>query len=314
MRLSGLADLKRVYGTRLAELDLMVVRAHVGCRLPHAPSSTWYSYEDPFLLFKLAWGVRTMVEYDVSGISDLLEALPKIYGRTKAGKPKTVWFRGHASHAWHLEPSLSRQGKLEDELKLMKHFKQNAFQFLSAPPQSESEWIFLMQHYAIPTRLLDWTENPLVALYFACQDFPARRKPAAAVWCLYPQELNKISGVVLTPQDDIPAFGEEDELEDYLPSRVRIGNAQKTPLAIIAARRFDRVYAQKGVFTIQHREVHRLEELQDAAGEQPHLVKLKIPRNAVKRLTKEIALLGVNKLMIFPQLDNAAAHVMETLG
>jgi hypothetical protein len=271
----------------------------------------------PFLLFKVAKAgkrAQPMVEYDVSSISDLLQALPTLHGRTKAGKPKTVWFRGHANHTWHLEPSLSRQGKLEDELKLVKHFKQNAFQFLSAPPQTESEWIFLMQHYAIPTRLLDWTENPLVALYFACGDFQAKRKPAAAVWCLYPQELNKISGVVLTPQDDIPAFGEEDELEDYLPSRVRIGNAKKGPLAIIAARRFDRVYAQKGVFTIQHREVRRIEELQNDAGEQPHLVKLTIPRLAVKQLRKELALLGVNKLMIFPQLDNAAAQVMDTLA
>ena len=162
-----------------------------------------------------------------------------------------------------------------------------------------------------PTRL---DGESLSSAVLCLPGFSGEEETRSRSLVLVPARVNKISGVVLTPQDDIPAFGEEDELEDYLPSRVRIGNAQKTPLAIIAARRFDRVYAQKGVFTIQHREVHRLEELQDAAGEQPHLVKLKIPRDAVKRLTKEIALLGVNKLMIFPQLDNAAAHVMETLG
>ena len=90
----------------------------------------------------------------------------------------------------------------------MKQFKQNAFQFLSAPPKANLNGFFLMQHYAIPTRLLDWTENPLVGMYFALQDYDAKRKQAAALWCMYPQELNKIS--------------------------------EKYPLAIIAARRFDR--------------------------------------------------------------------------
>ena len=260
----------------------------------------------------VAWeGPHFMVEYDVGSVAELLETLPRIYGTPS--KPKTVWFRGQANHKWHLEPSLSRRRLVESELMLIKQFKQNAFQFLAIPPQSESEWIFLMQHYAIPTRLLDWTEHPLVGLYFAVEDYSAKRKPAAALWCLYPQELNKLSGVVLTPADDIPAFGDEKELNDYLPSGVRLGNSKKNPLAIIAARRFDRVYAQKGVFTIQHREVIRIEELKDGDGEQPHLVKIKIQRSHIGRLRKELALLGVNKLTIFPQLDNAASQVMEAI-
>jgi len=166
-------------------------------------------------------------EHSISSMADLLVVLPEIYK-----KSKTVWFRGHANHEWHLEPTLARRNRLGAELQLMKQFKQNAYQFLDRPPENEWEWIFLMQHYAIPTRLLDWTESPLVGLYFALLDgLAADKLPAAALWCLYPQRLNEISGIVLSPPDDIPAFGDEPELKDYLPSQVQLGNAKKNPLA-----------------------------------------------------------------------------------
>jgi hypothetical protein len=242
-------------------------------------------------------------EHEIASITDLLNVLPKI----QKGH-KTVWYRGHANHEWHLEPSLSRCNRLGAELQLIKQFKQNAFQFLQRPPENEWEWIFLMQHYAVPTRLLDWTENPLIGLYFAVESDSQPRKPAA-LWCLYPQKLNEISGIVLEPADDIPAFGDETELNDYLPSQVQTGNSKKNPLAIVAPRRFDRVYAQRGVFTILHRQNVRINELKDDKGNQPHLVKLKIPSKAVSQLRRELALLQVNKLTVFPQLENVAAQI-----
>ena len=69
-------------------------------------------------------------------------------------------------------------------MQLIKRFKQNAFQFLDLVPKDEWEWIFLMQHYRVPTRLLDWTESPLIGLYFAVSDKAVKRvQTAAALWC-----------------------------------------------------------------------------------------------------------------------------------
>ena len=91
-------------------------------------------------------GIR---EYSISSLADLLERLPSLHVADK-----TVWFRGHAEERWHLEPSLSRRNKLNCEMQLIKRFKQDAIQFLDRVPDHEYEWIFLMQHYRVPTRLL----------------------------------------------------------------------------------------------------------------------------------------------------------------
>jgi len=246
----------------------------------------------------------------ISSVASLLEVLPGLY---KGGK--TIWFRGHANHRWHLEPSLARFRKLNHEMQLIKRFKQNAFQFLDLVPKDEWEWIFLMQHYRVPTRLLDWTESPLIALYFAVSDKAVKRvQTAAALWCLYPQKLNEISGLALDPPGDIPAFGDERELNDYLPTNVHAQQpTSKNPLAIIAPRQFERISAQQGVFTILHRKAIRIDELRDASGNQSHLVKIKIPQGAVLKLRKELGYLRINKLTVFPQLEHVAETAMESI-
>ena len=90
-------------------------------------------------------------------------------------EPRGHWvFRGHSNAEWDLTPSVGRgshnwQTRKKYESKLLEQFKRGALGLLARPPESEWEWLSLARHHGLPTRLLEWTLNPLVALYFAVE-------------------------------------------------------------------------------------------------------------------------------------------------
>jgi len=143
-----------------------------------------------------------------------LKSVGDLPGRLKAMYPadQPVWFRGQADKDWKLESSLSRSAKtLEAELALIKRFKQNALTFLTRRPETDWDWLFLMQHYGVQTRLLDWTESPLVALYFVVNETPHHNQDGA-LWCLLPNALNVNANYEPGHCMELPFVGVEGQL------------------------------------------------------------------------------------------------------
>lgn len=97
-----------------------------------------------------------------------------------SGLASPEWlFRGHSDSTWKLRPKIGREDVLgtpweaASEIGLLEEFKRRARQFESGVDFDDWDWLALAQHFGLPTRLLDWTQNPLVAAYFAVGGAPA---------------------------------------------------------------------------------------------------------------------------------------------
>lgn len=100
----------------------------------------------------------------IKNVSSFIVAINKL------SKESTLYFRGHSNHEYELKPTIARTNKnlLAQEHKIYRDTILNSPQQFSGKNSIES--LTFMQHFGIPTRILDITENPLVALYFACLD------------------------------------------------------------------------------------------------------------------------------------------------
>ena len=260
----------------------------------------------------------------IRSIADLLNALRDHQSELSAGDPSArsapIWYRGLENSQLSLVPTMYRSSTQPDvtsEWFLMNLFKQNAHRFLDSRPQGEWEWLFLMRHYGLPSRLLDWTESPLIGLYFAL--FPAggaslASKTDGALWCLLPTALNALRNVPDPLM--LPMFSDEegrDASSDsvtnlYRPTQLDPDTSEQvTPLAGISIRTSYRIQAQHGVFTIHHAWRSPIERI--APGQ--HIWRLIVPKDSKQDVAAELQRLRINDLSVFPDLDNVARQAEE---
>ena len=235
----------------------------------------------------------------VTGIGELLDCLSE-----QVPENEQVWFRGHADASWKLECTLARNGGMDNELPLIRRFKQNALPLITNRPGDEWEWLFLMQHHGLPTRLLDWSESVLVALYFAVNDDSAdHEEKNGCIWALLPHELNAIS---LRDENAkaVLGLGDDKHFDDYLPSKIGAQVQTFQPLAATAVRNNPRIQMQQGVFTVSHKDLSGLDDLQNTDP----IWKIVIPTASKQNFRHQLKALNLSKLSLFPELANAAEH------
>ena len=257
----------------------------------------------------------------------------KIIDELKPDDPHSIlWFRGQSDARHQLIPSVLRKsyecditvagcksswlGKkivtLDSEA-MLQEFKQLARPFLSQQPQNDFEWMFIAQHHGLPTRLLDWSTNALVALYFAVQGAPIYENEdkngdeGAAVFVIDPLQINNQTVMTNTPAQIIDIAANADEWDAFLAPNFKKRNT--LPICITAPHMTKRIRAQNGVFTL-HGSYIRALDAYDAL--KPFIKKIFVPYTATRNILESLALMGINESFIYPSLDSVAKDIAKT--
>lgn len=216
-------------------------------------------------------------EIEVRSLGDFVSAV-------LADDGESVLFRGQASAGWRLKPKVARSTprakgqRLEMEMSIFQKFCARSLTYLDREPQDDWDRLAIAQHHGLATRLLDWSTNPLAALWFAL------RKPLgeshAAVW-------------MFSVEDDDLADQEVSPFEQratvfYQPNHLT-----------------RRIIAQGGWFSVHKFNRNSLAySTLDAIGSyKTRLVKFTIPISVASEMRRTLDRLGVSDASLFPDLD-----------
>jgi len=218
------------------------------------------------------------------------------YSLTK--EPRRI-YRGMSDISFELIPSIGRktekgtQSNIEGlEESLLEEFKKISLSQLDIIPDNVFEWLFLAQHYGLPTRLLDWSLNPLVALYFAI--FENDDKDGN----LYSTQ------VPISNQYDLFNYKTADYTDEHKKTPIGIFSMQPNQgnVIFIEPKYTDSRYVnQKSIFSCSRNpfEPLKLEKSQE----------LKINKELKSLLRDRLKIMGISHSYLFPNLDGICKEI-----
>lgn len=221
------------------------------------------------------------------------------------------WYRGIGAESYKLLPSLYRSSKDIHELisiqkKLVAEFDRKSvlMEQGSKHDLQISDKLTQMQHYGIPTTMMDWTVSPLIALYFALiTSIKDEKDENALLYCLDAEKWN--NDIRPNAANPIRDLGELDQLG------LNPFNMNRTqPLAFFPKLINPRINRQLGTFVVFGDGKVPMEETEYNAN----LLKIVILKDHVSDLYKELSLLGVSAISVYPDLTGLSFDLKQQYG
>lgn len=287
--------------------------------------------------------IRSVAQY-LEIIRKLDKAYAKDGGLNNPVSSKFL-YRGMAHKSWPLLPGIFREIgtayegweagthkylTFSTEQRILQHFRQEAAAYVTQNrDESDIWWVELAQHYGVPTRFLDWSENPLVALYFACEN--NSQQEDAVVWMLNRLNYNRY----VKELDPAYAFIEDEgERRQAISNLIGLtecqgGACQLSPLRLpflYSPYLFDgRMSAQSSWFMVWGNNMRPFQQMVDHKNymklpeetcalcadddSDDFLYQYIIPVCSKQQIVRELDMLGINGKTLFPGLDGVGKHI-----
>ena len=240
------------------------------------------------------------------------------------GLHSSAWFRGAGKAEDALIPTSARRADpatpaqvVSFERSICSTFAQRSPPFVDIAFPSELKSLFFMQHYGIPTRLLDWSESPFVALFFSLTSGQRGSDGSvvndAAVWLCDPVLWNRAALSHISFQGGILDESCE-EIKAYHPN-VELEQRTMAPVMIYGTHNSPRIVAQRGVFALFGQ---GLEPMETLASKSPYpsgvLQKVVIKAEHVQNILQGLFKNGVAESTIYPDLFGLSLEIRRVFG